>query len=169
MYATIFHWLSQLSAWLEQTQLSLAVQTHAWVVPTVQSIHILAIATVAASALMINLRLLGLYAADQPLREVLARFLPFIAWPLVVLLLTGIVMIAGEPPRSLKNPAFQLKMVLLLAAIVATAIARLALRRDPAFGDVTSRRRAGAMALAGVSMLLWVSIIFTGRWIAYYY
>jgi uncharacterized membrane protein SirB2 len=169
MYATIFHWLSRLSAWLEQTQFSLAVQTHDWVVPTVQSIHILAIATVAASALMINLRLLGLYATDQPLQEVLARFLPFIAWPLVVLLLTGIVMIAGEPPRSLKNPAFQLKMVLVLAAIVATAIAKLALRRNPAFGDVTARRRAGAVALAGVSMLLWVSIIFTGRWIAYYY
>jgi len=169
MYATIFHWLSQLSAWLEQTQFSLAVQTHDWVVPTVQSIHILGIATVAASALMINLRLLGLYATDQPLREVLARFLPFIGWPLVILLLTGIVMIAGEPPRSLKNPAFQLKMVLLVAAIVATVTARLALRRNPTFGDVTAGRRAGAMALASVSMLLWVSIIFAGRWIAYYY
>ena len=169
MYATIFHWLSRLSAWLEQTQLSLAVQTHDWVVPTVQSIHILAVATVAASALMINLRLFGLYAADQPLREVLARFLPFIAWPLVVLLLTGIVMIAGEPPRSLKNPAFQLKMVLLLSAIVATAICKLALWRNPAFGDVTAGRRAGATALASVSMLLWVSIIFAGRWVAYYY
>jgi uncharacterized membrane protein SirB2 len=169
MYATIFHWLSQLSAWLEQTQLSLAVQTHNWVVPTVQSIHILAIATVATSALMINLRLLGRYAADQPLREVLARFLPFIAWPLVVLLLTGIVMIAGEPPRSLKNPAFQLKMVLLVGAIVATAICKLALRRNPAFGDVAAGRRAGAMTLASVSMLLWVSIIFAGRWVAYYY
>jgi hypothetical protein len=169
MYATIFHWLSQLSAWLEQTQLSLAVQTQPWVVPTVQSIHILGIATVAASALMINLRLLGLHAADQPLQQVLARFLPFIGWPLVVLLLTGIVMIAGEPPRSLKNPVFQLKMVLLVAAIVATATTKLALRRNPAFGDVTTGRRASAMALASVSMLLWAGIIFAGRWIAYYY
>ena len=169
MYSTIFHWLSQASAWLEQTQLSLAVQTHAWVVPTVQSIHILGIATVATSALMINLRLLGLYAADQPLKEVFARFLPFVAWPLVVLLLTGIVMIAGEPPRSLKNPVFQLKMVLLVAAIAATATAKLALRRNPAFGDAPAGRRAGATALASVSMLLWVSIIFAGRWIAYYY
>jgi hypothetical protein len=169
MYSTIFHWLSQLSAWLEQTQLSLAVQTHAWVVPTVQSIHILGIATLAASALMINLRLLGLYAADQPLKEVLTRFLPFIWWPLVVLLLTGIVMIAGEPPRSLKNPVFQIKMVLLAAAIVATALCRPALRRNPAFGDVTVRRRVGATALASASMVLWVGIIFAGRWIAYYY
>jgi hypothetical protein len=169
MYATIFHWLSQLSAWLEQTQMSEAIQVHDWIVPTVQSIHILAIAVVAASALMINLRLLGLYAADQPLKEILARFLPFIWWPLVVLLLTGIVMIVGEPPRSLKNPVFQLKMALLVAALAATAICQFTLRRHPTFGDLTTGRRAGVATLATVSMLLWVGIIFAGRWIAYYY
>src|SRR5260370_41954952 len=97
MYATIFHWLSQLSAWLEQTQMSRLIQAHDWTIPTVQSIHILAISAVAASALMINLRLLGVYAADQPLQDILARFLPFIWWPLIVLLLTGTVMIVGEP------------------------------------------------------------------------
>lgn len=169
MYATIFHWLSQLSAWLEHTKMSEVIQIHEWIVPTVQSIHILAIATVASSALMINLRLLGIYAADQPLKEVLARFVPFIWWSLVILLLTGVVMIVGEPPRSLKNPVFQLKMALLLGAVVATGICQIALRRHPAFGDFTASRRAGAAALASVSMLLWVGIIFAGRWIAYYY
>jgi hypothetical protein len=168
-YATIFHWLSQLSTWLEHTRMSEFIQVHEWIVPMVQSIHILAIAAVASSALMINLRLLGVYAADQPLQEVLARFVPFIWWSLVILLLTGVVMIVGEPPRSLKNPVFQLKMALLLGAIVATGICQIALRRRPAFGDVTAGRRAGAAALASVSMLLWVGIIFAGRWIAYYY
>src|SRR5262249_30739833 len=64
MYATIFHWLSQLSAWLERTKMNQTIQVHDWIVPVVQSIHILGIAVVASSALMINLRLLGLYAAD---------------------------------------------------------------------------------------------------------
>jgi hypothetical protein len=169
MYATIFHWLSQLSAWLEQTRMSQTIQVHDWIVPTVQSIHILAIAAVASSALMINLRLLGLYAADQPVREILARFLPFIWWPLIVLLLTGIVMIVGEPPRSLKNPVFQLKMALLVAALVATSLCQFILRRHAAFGDLASGRSAVAATLASISMLLWVGIIFAGRWIAYYY
>ena len=35
---------------------------------------------------------------------------------------------ATLPPRSLKNPVFQFKMVLLAAAIVATAICRPALK-----------------------------------------
>lgn len=147
--------------------MSRIIQVHDWITPTVQSIHILAISAVAASALMINLRLLGVYAADQPLQDILARFLPFIWWPLIVLLLTGIVMIVGEPPRSLKNPAFQLKMTLLVAAIVTTAIYQFILRRNSAF--VTPGKGAGAATLASASMLLWVGIIFAGRWIAYYY
>src|SRR5262245_16281408 len=169
MYATIFHWLSQLSTWLEQTKMSEFIQVHEWIVPMVQSIHILAIAAVVSSALMINLRLLGIYATDPSPKEVLARFEPFIWWSLIILLLTGVVMIVGEPPRSLKNPVFQLKMALLLGAVAATAICQIALRRHPASGDLTANRRAGAAALASVSMLLGVGIIFAGRWIAYYY
>jgi hypothetical protein len=169
VYAATFRRLSELSAWLEKTHLSQLIQSHEWVIPAVQSMHILAISMLAASALMINLRLLGLYAADQPLNEVLARFLPFIWWPLLVLLLTGMVMIIGEPPRSLKNPAFQLKMLLLLAALLVTAICQIAPRLQPAFGEISTGRTVGAVILASTSIALWVGIIFAGRWIAYYY
>jgi hypothetical protein len=43
------------------------------------------------------------------------------------------------------------------------------LRRSPAFHEANTGPPIGGAALAGVSMLLWVSIIFAGRWIAYYY
>ena len=45
--------------WLTDTPLSKALQDQAWVVPTSQSIHILAVSIVFGSACMINLRLLG--------------------------------------------------------------------------------------------------------------
>jgi hypothetical protein len=113
--------------------------------------------------LMVNLRLIGVVARDQPLRDVASRFLPFVWWPLLILLATGAIMIVGEPPRSLKNPAFQLKMALLVAALIVTGLLQVLLRRDPALGG---RRAAAAIAI--VSMLLWSGIIFAGRWIAYY-
>jgi hypothetical protein len=77
-------------------------------------------------------------------------------------------MIIGEPARSLKNPAFQLKMTLLVAALVVTGLFQFLQRRDAAFGDLRSGPRASAAAVAIVSMLLWSAIIFAGRWIAYY-
>jgi hypothetical protein len=40
-------------------------------------------------------------------------------------------------------------------------------RRNTAFGDARGPR-AAAVTLAVVSILLWSSIIFAGRWIAYF-
>src|SRR3954463_12108974 len=94
--------LDQFCAWLEQTPISQTIQTVNWIVPAVQTIHILSIAAVMGSVLMINLRLLDLAGRDQPLNAFSARFLPVIWWTLPILLLTGVIMIVGEPVRSLE-------------------------------------------------------------------
>jgi hypothetical protein len=160
--------LNQICVWLDHTALSQAIQVTNWVVPTVQTIHILAVAVVASSALMIDLRLIGVFWADRPIRDVSSRFLPLVWWPLSLLLATGAIMIIGEPARSLKNPAFQLKMTLLVAALIVTGLFQFLRARNTAFGDLESGPRATAVAVALVSMLLWSAIIFAGRWIAYF-
>ena len=143
--------LDRFCSWLEQTSLSQAIQSTGWVVPAVQTIHILAIAAVMSSVLMLDLRLLGVVGADQPLARVASRFRPVIWWTLPILLATGAVMIIGEPARSLANSVFQLKMLLLLAAI-----------------GVTLTFHKGPRITAVLSLALWVGIVFAGRWIAYY-
>ena len=158
--------LNDFCAWLDGTALSQIIQSQAWIVPTVQSIHILAFALVVASALMINLRLTGIFARDQSLDRISARFLPFIWWPMLVLLATGAIMIIGEPARALKNPVFQVKVLLVIAAVIVTCIFQ-RMRRNPALGDPTHGPRAAPRVIAAISMALWVSIIFAGRWIAY--
>jgi hypothetical protein len=168
MYPSLNKSLNIICAWLEQTPLSQTIQVMSWVVPTVQTVHILAIAAVAGSALMIDLRLLGLVAVEQSLKDVSSRFLPFIWWPLLILLATGAIMIVGEPPRTLKNPVFLLKMTLLVLAIAVTGLFQYLVRRNPTFGASGSRQRVAAEAIAVVSLLLWTGIIFSGRWIAYY-
>jgi hypothetical protein len=168
MNPTLAKSLNVVCAWLEETRLSHAIQVTKWIVPTVQTVHILAVAVVAGSVLMVNLRLIGVFGADQPLKAVSSRFLPFVWWPLLILLATGAIMIIGEPPRSLKSPAFQLKMALLLAALLVTGLFQLLLKRDPAFADAGGGRRRAATTMAVLSMLLWTGIVFAGRWIAYY-
>src|SRR5476649_1745949 len=160
--------INALCVWIDATPLSQWMQITTWVVPTVQTVHLLAIAVVASSALMIDLRLLGLFWADRPMKVVSSRFLPLIWWPLIVLFVTGVIMVISEPARSLKNPAFQLKMALLIGAVVVTGIFQLLQRRNAKFGDLRKGPRAAAISVAVVSMLLWASITFAGRWIAYY-
>src|SRR6266852_5814399 len=140
--------LDRFCLWLEHTDWSQTIQSTPWIVPAVQTVHILAIATVVASVLMINLRLIGLVGLDQLVERVSSRFLPVIWWTLPILLVTGIVMIIGEPARALKNPIFQLKMGLLIAALGVTALYALRLNRDRERYDLATDGRAASLMIA---------------------
>jgi hypothetical protein len=159
--------LDHFCAWLEQTQLSQAMQVHTWIVPAVQTVHILAIAAVMSSVLMLNLRLLGVTGRDQPLAGVSARFRPVIWWTLPILLVSGSMLIVGEPVRSLENAFFQIKMLLLITVIIVTLGYQAPLNKDARFWEATNTRRGAIKLIAAFSLLLWVGIVCAGRWIAY--
>jgi hypothetical protein len=159
--------LDNLVTWIDHTAMSQTIQATPWIVPAVQTVHILAIAAVMSSILMINLRLLGVVGRGLPPGRFSAQFLPVIWWALPVLLLTGAVMVIGEPLRSLANAIFQLKMLLLIAAIAMTLGYQLPVRKNPLFWEVTPGRRSAARALVVVSLAVWIAIVCAGRWIAY--
>jgi putative copper export protein len=154
-------------SWLELTPLSRQLQTVEWVIPAIQTVHILAIAAVMGSMLFFNLRLLGLSGTELPLDRVSRRFVPVILSAVVLLLATGVLMIAAEPARSLLNPVFQLKMALLLCALIVLWATARPLRHRPDYWSETRARGRVVRALASVSVGLWVAIVFAGRWIAY--
>jgi uncharacterized membrane protein len=162
---TIKQTLNSVCVWIDSTSLSQAIQNAPWVVPTVQTVHILAIAALMASMLMINLRLVGMAGRDQPLAQVAGRFTPVIWWALPVLLVSGVLLIIGEPARALKNNIFQIKMLLVIGAILVTLFFAAPLKKNPAHWD--GRGVLGVM-VALISVSLWVAIIFAGRWIAYF-
>jgi hypothetical protein len=159
--------LDQFCAWIEQTQLSQTIQVTSWFVPTVQTVHILAIAAVMTAVLMLNLRMLGVVGRVEPLASVSARWRPVIWWTLPVLLVSGMLLIAGEPVRSLENWIFQMKMTLLVAAIIVTVAGQAPLKKDSAYWDATSARRGALRLIALFSFALWIGIVCAGRWIAY--
>ena len=160
-------WLDRFCEWLKVTPFSVALQSAEWVVPAVQTVHILAIGAVIGSGLMIALRTLGLIAPDQTLASANLRFLRVIWWSLPVLLVSGILMISAEPARSLENPAFVLKMALLAVSIVVNLGYQAPLRRNPEFWELSTRRRRTGQVIAFLSLALWVGVLFSGRWIAY--
>ena len=46
--------MSQFATWLSQTSLSLTFQVHEWIIPAVQSVHIIAIGIVLSAVLMVG-------------------------------------------------------------------------------------------------------------------
>src|SRR6202023_177313 len=113
--------LSEFCKWLAATPLSHTIQTTGWIIPALQTIHILSVAVLFSSAILVDLRIWRLLESDVPLPDIARRFLPAI-WPvLLILLVTGSLLIIGEPRRSLLNSTFYLKMALLAVAIMLTA------------------------------------------------
>lgn len=159
--------LKALSSWLAATALSHSIQTAGWVIPTLQTIHILCVAVLFSSAVLVDLRFWRLLQRDVPLPDVGRRFLPTI-WPvLLILLITGSLLIIGEPRRSLLNATFYLKMTLLVLAIVLTALLQWSLAAAPDFWEKGRARRIAGQLAAALSILVWCGILFAGRWIAY--
>ncbi len=159
--------LDHFCEWLKVTPLANALSSAEWVVPAVQTVHILAIGAVVGSGLILTLRALGLIAPDQTLATVNLRSLRVIWWSLPILLVTGLLMITAEPARSLENPAFALKMALLLTSIAVNLGYQVPLKRNPDFWELSAGRRRVGRLIALVTLGLWVGVVFSGRWIAY--
>ena len=153
--------------WLQSTPVSVTIQSVEWIIPAVQSIHIVTIAVVFVALLTIALRVVGWMRTDQPFGAVLGRFAPWIRRGLVVLALTGITLVVGVPVRELMSLSFWLKMGL-LAVGIGSAIA---FQRSvgPAAVAATAEPEFSMLAKCGAvaTVLLWLTIIFLGRAIAY--
>jgi hypothetical protein len=153
--------LHQFSDWLSSTSFSQMIQITTWAIPGIQTIHIICLALLFACALVFSLRIAGRGLASEPLPMLAARFTRAIWYLLAVLVVTGSLLIIAEPGRTITNPVFYAKMIMLALAIIATlwlsAVARRQFERPSGFH----------VAIAVFGMVLWVGIMFAGRLIAY--
>src|SRR5690606_14105198 len=98
--------------------------------------------------------------------RVWARFRPWLWSALVVMTVTGLLLVIGEPLRQFTALSFWLKMTLLAIAVASALAFARAMRRaaDGAFaGPPSPLQKAAAVG----TVALWLAIIFLGRAIAY--
>src|SRR5690606_27978046 len=106
--------LAGFAAWLQATPFSITLQSTAWVVPLLQSLHILMIGVVFVSILAVALKVLGWLRVEEPLEQVWSRFAPFLWIGLLVMASTGLLLVVAEPVRELMSISFRIKMLLLV-------------------------------------------------------
>jgi hypothetical protein len=156
-----------LAQWLETTPVSVTIKSVEWIIPLVQSIHIVTIGIVFVSILMIAARVLGWARMDQTFGAVLDRFTPWIRKGLVILGVTGATLVVGEPVREIMSLSFWLKMTLLLIGVTSATSFTRSLRRAGIAGGVEPQFSKATRSAAMVTVVLWLAIIFLGRAIAY--
>jgi hypothetical protein len=149
--------------WLSGTAPSVAIQSTVWLVRLLQATHLLTAGVVSVAGLMIALRVLGLQRADVPFEAVWARFAPWLAAGVAVMLATGIAQTLGDPVREFTATSYWVKLALVLSCVAGTIwVSRAARRAPPA-----TRFSLGAKLVAAGLVVFWLAIVLLGRMIAY--
>ena len=149
--------------WLEETRPSTWMRESGGAFFSSLVFHSIGMAFVAGIHVVTDLRILGV-APGVP-RSLMRRYLPVLWASLVVVTLSGLALLLAYPAKALTNPVFYFKLAAIVAALwIMRALMRGVLgdsRHDP----VPAPRRE--KVLAAVSLVLWVAVITSGRFLAY--
>ena len=159
--------LVEFSLSLSDSKFSLWLQDHFYAIPTFQTLHILAIAVLFSSSLLLGLRVLGLNGRDQSLEAAYRRYRPWIWSSLGVIVLSGAILLIAEPVRNLTNPVFWTKMTLLVIGAGGTLGLQSGIRHRMDSWEVSPAGHATLRSGAAVLMIVWCLVIAGGRWVAY--
>ena len=155
--------MAALSQWIGSLPISMVMRRITWLVPVLQTMHILSIGIVLSSVVMIDLRVWGASRSGTALARS-DRFMPWLWTALAVATLTGVALMFAAP-RSFRDGAFVAKLYMMGGAAVATAALPIMLQRNGCGG-----RDAGVPAqIVGIAALvLWLGATLAGRgrWIA---
>jgi hypothetical protein len=143
------------------------MRTSVKAMPFVEAIHVMAVAVVFGTVLVVDLRLLGFPDARRAITRVADELL-WLTWVAFgVAVVTGAAMFTANAVTYYNNTAFRLKLLALLAAGVNMAFFQLLTWRSVRAWDQGQPSPSAARLAAVLSILLWISVIFLGRWIGF--
>ena len=147
--------------WIKDMPVGAAVRQSRWMFATGETLHFFGLCLLVGAMLIVDLRLLG-YIRIVPMRAALA-FLPFAIVGFVINLLTGIEFFMADPFMYWPNPAFRMKMVLiLLAGLNAILFTVMEYRHALTLGSGENVSALGRIS-AGLSLGLWLGVLLLGR------
>jgi hypothetical protein len=152
----------RLHAWfmaLAHSPLGHAMQTSKWGFAVVEMVHLIALAILGGSVLIVDLRLLGLVLKGESARAIGRDLSRLLIGSLVFMVISGVALVSEEAGKCYFSPAFRWKMALLVTAILfyVTLHRRALLNTDK--GTPTRWSRAAALG----SLTLWLGVGIAGR------
>ena len=153
--------------WLDQTSVGSAIRQSLWLFPAIETMHLLGMAALLATITLLDLRLMGLAARDQPISKMSARLIPWAWLAFAVQVITGTLLFSSEAVKIYGNPAFRLKMLLLLLAGGQALIFQTLVPRKLTAWDDRPALPVAAKVIGLTSILLWLGIVTAGRFIGF--
>ena len=153
--------------WLAATSWSIALHESRYMYLIVLTTHVLTLSVFVGTALIVDLRLLGVTMRHVAASEVMTRLLPWTSGGFIMMVVSGSLMFYASPLDRYDNLFFRAKMgLLVLAGINVWIFFRTAHRNIPDW-DLDTVPPGMARLVGGTAILLWAAIIAAGRMIPY--
>ena len=157
--------LLALCKWLEQTPVGASVRQSLWLFPAIETVHLIGMAMLLATIGAFDLRLMGIALNGQSISVLGRRLLPLTWTAFAVQAITGFMLFSSEATHMVRNPAFRIKMLLIVLAGVQALVFHVTARRNlPARTEgLHAQDRVAGFA----SLVLWIAVVAAGRWIGF--
>lgn len=136
------------------------LNSNEWAFPLTECFHITAFALSIGTIALVDLRLLGLGLKHQTPSQLTRDTSLWTLAGLVIVIFSGLLIFSSDPIHYLHNQAFRFKVTLLIIAIVFNYT----IHRKVALSTTSPGIEK---AIGGVSLLMWISVVFGGLWIAF--
>ena len=153
--------------WLEASALATRIRDSLYLFPFLESIHVVGLALVFGTIAIIDLRLLGAASTERPFRRMASDILKWTWGAFALTALTGSLMFITNAGVYYHNFYFRTKMALLVLAAVNMLSFELTLGRSVHTWDKATAAPAAGRAVAVLSLVIWISVIFAGRLIGF--
>ncbi len=151
--------------WLENTGIANAIRTIPWLYPAFETGHYIGLSLLVGGILLIDLRVLGM-ARALPLKSMIG-LLPFVWAGFIINVLTGSVLFIYGATNFGSNRAFLLNMGFMVLAGLNALAFDVSVRRSRGEWVAVDRPPALVKVFATLSLVFWICVVTTGRWMAY--
>ena len=150
--------LFRLFVWYGESPIAHAMNSSEWMFPVVEVIHMIGIVLLVGTAVILDLRLLGLRLKRMPVWELASDLMPWTTAGLVTVLITGPLLLSTDADRYYDSYEFRFKMACLILVLLFDVVLHRKVRALNNTAGTGLQRFAGA-----VSLLLWSGVVLGGR------
>jgi len=153
--------------WVDSTSLSRVIREGTYYFAVIECFHVLSLTIVMGAIAAVDLRLLGISARNIPVRKYCSQLLPVTWTAFLISVVTGTLLFISNSSHYIADFPFQMKMLLMaLAGMNMLVFHRFIWETVDQWGNRISPPPAARIA-GGLSLSLWLCVIFFGRWIGF--
>ena len=153
--------------WLQKTSLAVHIRDSLLLFPLLESAHVIGLAMVVGTVVIIDLRLLGLATMHRSFQRLAYETLPWTIGAFTLTAVTGVLMFTTNATVYFYNGYFRAKVALIVLAALNALVFELTTRRRVVQWDLEAVPPRGARAAAVVSLAIWIGVIVAGRMIGF--